>query len=46
MTDFDSTMAFMPLAEAQAFFNRDGDVSVIEIYLDDADTVGEMREPL
>ncbi|MBD8908001.1 lipoprotein-releasing ABC transporter permease subunit [Methylorubrum zatmanii] len=46
VTDFDSTMAFMPLAESQAFFNRDGDVSVIEIYLDDADTVGEMREPL
>ena len=46
VTDFDTTMAFMPLAEAQAFFNRDGDVSVIEIYLDDADAVGEMREPL
>ncbi len=46
MTDFDTTMAFMPLTEAQAFFNRDGDVSVIEIYLDDAETVAEMREPL
>ncbi|GMA77467.1 hypothetical protein GCM10025880_38840 [Methylorubrum aminovorans] len=46
VTDFDTTMAFMPLAEAQAFFNRDGDVSVIEIYIDNADAVGEMREPL
>jgi lipoprotein-releasing system permease protein len=46
VTDFDTTMAFMPLTEAQAFFNRDGDVSLIEIYLDDADTVAEMREPL
>ena len=46
VTDFDNTMAFMPLTEAQAFFNRDGDVSLIEIYLDDADTVAEMREPL
>jgi lipoprotein-releasing system permease protein len=46
VTDFDTTMAFMPLNEAQAFFNRDGDVSVIEIYIDDADAVGEMREPL
>ncbi|MBA9070637.1 lipoprotein-releasing system permease protein [Methylobacterium sp. RAS18] len=46
VTDFDTTMAFMPLVEAQAFFNRDGDVSVIEIYLDNADAVGEMREPL
>ena len=46
VTDFDTTMAFMPLTEAQAFFNRDGDVSVIEIYIDNADAVGEMREPL
>ena len=46
VTDFDTTMAFMPLTEAQAFFIRDGDVSVIEIYIDNADAVGEMREPL
>jgi lipoprotein-releasing system permease protein len=36
----------MPLAEAQAFFNKDGDVSMIEVYVDDPDHVGDMREPL
>ncbi|WP_204307597.1 hypothetical protein, partial [Enterobacter hormaechei] len=37
---------FMPLAEAQPFFNREGDVSLIEIYVDNPDAVAEMREPL
>ena len=46
MTEFDQTFVFMPLAEAQAFFNREGDVSMIEIYVDDPDHVAEMREPL
>lgn len=46
MTEFDSTFVFMPLGEAQAFFNRDGDVSLIEIYVDKPDFVAEMREPL
>jgi len=46
MTEFDQTFVFMPLAEAQAFFNKDGDVSMIEIYVDDPDHVGDMREPL
>ncbi|WP_336486319.1 lipoprotein-releasing ABC transporter permease subunit [Methylobacterium nigriterrae] len=46
MTEFDSTFVFMPLAESQAFFNREGDVSLIEIYLDNADAVADMREPL
>ena len=36
----------MPLTEAQAFFNRDGDVSVIEVFLDNADSVGEARSEL
>ena len=46
MTEFDSTFVFMPLAEAQPFFNREGDVSLIEIYVDNPDAVAEMREPL
>jgi lipoprotein-releasing system permease protein len=46
MTEFDQTFVFMPLTEAQAFFNRESDVSMIEIYVDKPDQVGEMREPL
>ena len=46
MTEFDSTFVFMPLAESQAFFNKEGDVSMIEIYIDRPDDVAAMREPL
>jgi lipoprotein-releasing system permease protein len=46
MTEFDSTFVFMPLTESQAFFNRDADVSLIEIYLDNAEAVGAMRPDL
>jgi ABC-type transport system, involved in lipoprotein release, permease component len=40
MSEFDNTFVYMPLSEAQAYFNRDGDVSVIEVFLDNADEVG------
>jgi lipoprotein-releasing system permease protein len=43
MSEFDSTFVYLPLAEAQSFFNRDGDVTVIEVYLEDADKVDEAR---
>ncbi|KQO69623.1 multidrug ABC transporter substrate-binding protein [Methylobacterium sp. Leaf469] len=46
MTEFDATFVFMPLAESQAFFNRDNDVSLIEVYLDNADGVAAMRPDL
>ncbi|KQP88210.1 MULTISPECIES: lipoprotein-releasing ABC transporter permease subunit [unclassified Methylobacterium] len=46
MTEFDSTFVFMPLTEAQAFFNRDSDVSLIEVYLDNAESVAAMRPDL
>ena len=43
MSEFDSTFVYMPLSEAQNYFNRNGDVNVIEVYLDDADRVDEAR---
>jgi len=43
MSEFDNTFVYMSLSEAQAYFNRDGDVSVIEVFLDNADEVGPMR---
>ena len=43
MSEFDATFVYMPLAEAQAYFNREGDVNVIEVFLDDADRVDEAR---
>ena len=46
MSEFDSTFIFMPLPEAQAFFNRENDVNLIEIFLDNADRVDEARAAL
>jgi lipoprotein-releasing system permease protein len=43
MSEFDSTFVYMPLTEAQSYFNREGDVNVIEVYLDDADRVDSAR---
>ena len=35
---------FMPLPEAQAYFNRAGDVTAIEVYTDDPDKVDQYRK--
>ncbi len=43
MTTFDNTFIFMPLAEAQTFFNQDGEASVIEVYVADPDDMDAMR---
>ena len=43
MSEFDATFVYMPLAEAQTYFNRQGDVNVIEVFLADADRVDEAR---
>ena len=46
MSEFDSAFVYMPLAEAQSYFNREGDVNVIEVFLDDADRVDEARQSI
>src|SRR5690606_34521335 len=43
MSEFDSTFVYMPLSEAQSYFNRPNDVQLIEVYLDDADKVDAAR---
>ena len=43
MSEYDAAFVFMPLAEAQAYFNRSGDVTAIEIYTDDPDRVDRYR---
>jgi lipoprotein-releasing system permease protein len=44
MSEYDSAFVFMPLTEAQAYFNRAGDVTAIEIYTDDPDNVDRFRQ--
>jgi lipoprotein-releasing system permease protein len=46
MSEYDSTYVFMPLGEAQSYFNSPDKAQGIEVYLDDPDQVGAMREPI
>jgi len=43
MSEYDNVFVFMPLAEAQAYFNRRDDVSAIEVYTDNPDAVERYR---
>jgi len=43
MSEYDAAFVFMPLTEAQAYFNRAGDVTAIEVYTDDPDRIDRYR---
>jgi len=43
MSEYDLGFAFMPLTEAQAYFNRSGDVTAIEVYVDNPDQIDNFR---
>lgn len=43
MSEYDSSFIFMPFEEAQIYFNRIGEASAIEIYLEDADAIDLLR---
>jgi lipoprotein-releasing system permease protein len=43
MSEYDAAFVFMPLPEAQAYFNRTGDVTAIEIYTDNPDRIERFR---
>jgi lipoprotein-releasing system permease protein len=43
MSTFDNAFIFMPLPEAQTFFNQDGQASVIEVYVTDPDDMEGVR---
>jgi lipoprotein-releasing system permease protein len=46
MSEYDSAIIFMPLPEAQLFFNQENRVQSIEIFVDNPDTVDELRTPI
>jgi lipoprotein-releasing system permease protein len=46
MSEYDVGIVFMPLKEAQAYFNRAGDVTAIEIYVDNPDKVDQYRKTI
>ncbi|MHC5653539.1 lipoprotein-releasing ABC transporter permease subunit [Stappia sp.] len=43
MSEYDSTIAFMPLSQAQLYFNQEGIVTGIEVFTDNPDRVGALR---
>src|ERR1700691_3861351 len=43
MSEYDTAFVFMPLTEAQAYFNRSGDVTAIEVYTDNPDHIDDFR---
>ena len=43
MSEYDGSIVFMPLKEAQRYFNKPGAVTVLEVVVDDPDQVGPMR---
>ncbi|MFL4980441.1 MAG: lipoprotein-releasing ABC transporter permease subunit [Xanthobacteraceae bacterium] len=43
MSEYDAAFVFMPLPEAQLYFNRSGDVTAIEVYTADPDRIDRFR---
>ncbi len=46
MSELDNIVVFMPLDEAQAFFNQPGRVTAIELYLNNPDDIDMVRQKL
>ena len=46
MSEYDATIVFLPLGEAQLYFNSEGIVQTIEVFADDPDNVDALRQPL
>jgi lipoprotein-releasing system permease protein len=46
MSEYDKTMIFMPLPEAQRYFSRPGQVDVLEVMIERPDRVLEMMGPI
>lgn len=44
--DIDRTRIYMPLAEAQSYFNREGQADEIELYVDDPERVDDWAVPI
>src|SRR5437763_6214017 len=43
MSEYDSAIVFMPMPEAQLYFNRAGDVTAIEVYTNNPDRIDSFR---
>ncbi len=46
MSEYDASIVFMPLEEAQLFNNMEGRVELVEVFIDDPDNVDAAREAI
>ncbi len=46
MSEYDSTIIFMPFTEAQLYFNMENEAQTIEIFVGDPDAVDKLRGPI
>ena len=46
MSEYDGTIVYMPLEEAQLYFNKEGEVTVIEAYVANPDRMDEYRDQI
>lgn len=46
MSEYDSSIIYMPLGEAQIYFNTEDEVQSIEVFIDDPDGVNDFRAPI
>src|SRR5262249_3145118 len=46
MSDYVASIVFLPLKESQAYFNRAGDVTAIEVFVDNPDRIGGYKKPI
>lgn len=46
MSEYDASIVLMPLNEAQLFFNQEGRVQSLEIFVDNPDKVDELKAPV
>lgn len=46
MSEYDASFIFMPLEEAQLYFNSEGRADVLEVYVDRPEDVDDLRAPI
>ncbi|MGB3875395.1 lipoprotein-releasing ABC transporter permease subunit [Shinella zoogloeoides] len=46
MSEYDASIIYMPLEEAQLYFNSEGIVQSIELFVSNPDAVDQLRQPL
>lgn len=46
MSEYDSSIVYLPMSEGQLFFNLEGKAQLIEVFLENADRVAELKDPV